>query len=75
MNIFKSGGYPLKIKSHSLFSKWFGESGRLIPRLVGRIKEMVEDEPDALFVLLIDEVGILAGSCVSGGGVEPSEGR
>ena len=73
MDIYKSGGYLLEIKSHSLFSKWFSESGKLISRLFGRIREMVEDEPDALFVVLIDEVESLAGSRVSSGGAEPSD--
>lgn len=74
VDIFPSGGYLLEIKSHSLFSKWFSESGKLISRLFGRIKEMVEDEPDALFCVLIDEVESLASSRISsGGGVEPSD--
>ncbi len=73
IDIFPSGGYLLEIKSHSLFSKWFSESGKLISRLFGRIHEMVEDEPDALFCVLVDEVESLANQRVGNGGVEPSD--
>ena len=76
MDLYPSGGYLLEIKSHSLFSKWFSESGKLISKLFQRIREMVEDEPDALFVVLIDEVESLASSRVAsggGGGGDPSD--
>ena len=73
VDAFPSGGYLLEIKSHSLFSKWFSESGKLISRLFGRIREMVEDEPDALFCVLVDEVESLASRRVGSGGVEPSD--
>ena len=74
MDLYPSGGYLLEIKSHSLFSKWFSESGKLISKLFQRIREMVEDEPDALFVVLMDEVESLASSRVaSGGGGDPSD--
>jgi SpoVK/Ycf46/Vps4 family AAA+-type ATPase len=65
----------LEIKSHSLFSKWFSESGKLIARLFDRIRELVEDEPDALFCVLIDEVESLAGSRTAStkSGSEPSD--
>jgi SpoVK/Ycf46/Vps4 family AAA+-type ATPase len=73
-NVFPSGGYLLEIKSHSLFSKWFSESGKLISRLFGRIREMVEDEPDSLFCVLIDEIESLAGSRINKNAVaEPSD--
>jgi SpoVK/Ycf46/Vps4 family AAA+-type ATPase len=74
-DIFNQGGFLLEIKSHSLFSKWFSESGKLISKLFLRIREMVQDEPDSLFCVLIDEVESLAASRVNGssGGVEPSD--
>lgn len=74
-HIFPSGGYLLEIKSHSLFSKWFSESGKLIARLFDRIRELVEDEPNALFCVLIDEVESLAGSRTAStkSGSEPSD--
>ena len=77
-HIYPSGGYLLEIKSHSLFSKWFSESGKLVAKLFDRIKEMVEDEPNALFCVLIDEVESLASSRMNNGSggsgsAEPSD--
>lgn len=78
-HIFPDGGYLLEIKSHSLFSKWFSESGKLVSKLFERIREMVEDEPNSLFCVLIDEVESLAasrgggGSGEGGGASEPSD--
>ena len=49
----------LEINSHSLFSKWFSESGKMVARLFSFIHEMIEDESVFLFVL-VDEVESLA---------------
>ena len=73
---FVNGGYLLEIHSHSLFSKWFSESGKLVSRLFDRIREMVEDDPDALVCVLVDEVESLAAARSAGtGGAagEPSD--
>lgn len=43
------------MNAHSLFSKWFSESGKLIGRLFTKIQEVVEDDESLVFVL-IDEV-------------------
>lgn len=50
-----SHGMLIEVNAHSLFSKWFSESGKLIGRLFSKIREVVEDE-DALVFVLIDEV-------------------
>ena len=42
----------LEINSHSLFSKWFSESGKLVQRLFHGITELVEEE-DSFVVVLI----------------------
>jgi len=42
----------LEINSHSLFSKWFSESGKLVQRLFSSITELV-DEEEAFLVVLI----------------------
>jgi hypothetical protein len=42
----------LEINSHSLFSKWFSESGKLVQRLFHSITELVEEE-DSFVVVLI----------------------
>ena len=64
----------LEIHSHSLFSKWFSTSGKLIHRLFELVRDMVQDEPDCLVCVLIDEIESLAGSrsglCGTG---EPSD--
>jgi nicotinamide riboside kinase len=49
----------VEINSHSLFSKWFSESGKLIQRLFTFIEEYVSD-PSTLVCILIDEVESLA---------------
>ena len=48
-------GKLVEINSHSLFSKWFSESGKLVQRLFSLVTEMVEDE-DAFVVILIGEI-------------------
>lgn len=64
----------LEIHSHSLFSKWFSTSGKLIHRLFDLVKDMVTDDPEALTVVLIDEIESLAGSRQAlGSGGEPSD--
>ncbi|KAF8318230.1 hypothetical protein DL93DRAFT_2076246 [Clavulina sp. PMI_390] len=42
----------VEINSHSLFSRWFSESGKLVGRLFTSITELVEDE-DTFVVVLI----------------------
>ncbi|XP_016989882.1 pachytene checkpoint protein 2 homolog [Drosophila rhopaloa] len=49
----------VEINSHSLFSKWFSESGKLVARLFAKIGELVAD-PKNLVCVLIDEVESLA---------------
>ncbi|GJQ72210.1 hypothetical protein Trydic_g3301 [Trypoxylus dichotomus] len=66
-------GILIEINSHSLFSKWFSESAKLVTKLFTRIKEIIEDS-NILVCLLIDEVESLAharNQCMSGN--EPSD--
>ena len=49
----------LEINSHSLFSRWFSESGKLVQRLFSTVTDMVEDE-DTFVVVLI---GMLHSDC------------
>ncbi|KAF9468935.1 P-loop containing nucleoside triphosphate hydrolase protein [Collybia nuda] len=64
----------LEINSHSLFSKWFSESGKLVQRLFNSITELVEEE-DAFLVVLIDEVeSLTAARAGAMAGTEPSDG-
>ncbi|KIP12844.1 hypothetical protein PHLGIDRAFT_97559 [Phlebiopsis gigantea 11061_1 CR5-6] len=63
----------LEINSHSLFSRWFSESGKLVQRLFGNVTEMVEDE-DTFVVVLIDEVESLTSARAGAmAGTEPSD--
>ncbi|CAA7260160.1 unnamed protein product [Cyclocybe aegerita] len=64
----------LEINSHSLFSKWFSESGKLVQRLFNNITELVEEE-DGFVVVLIDEVeSLTAARAGAMAGTEPSDG-
>ena len=45
----------VEINSHSLFSKWFSESGKLVQKMFNEIKRLMEDSR-ALICVLIDEV-------------------
>lgn len=62
-----------EINSHSLFSKWFSESGKLVMKLFGKIKEVADSSKKSLVIVLIDEVESIAYArdCVSSN--EPSD--
>ncbi|KAK8815223.1 hypothetical protein WA158_003435 [Blastocystis sp. Blastoise] len=63
----------IEINAHSLFSKWFSESGKLVMKLFGFIQELLEDK-QSLVIVLIDEVESLSSSRqVSMAGSEPSD--
>ncbi|KAF9779464.1 P-loop containing nucleoside triphosphate hydrolase protein [Thelephora terrestris] len=64
----------LEINAHSLFSKWFSESGKLVQGLFGNVMEMIE-EGDRFVVVLIDEVeSLTAARAAAMAGTEPSDG-
>ncbi|KAJ8680318.1 hypothetical protein QAD02_016105 [Eretmocerus hayati] len=66
-------GELVEINSHSLFSKWFSESGKLVMNLFSEIRALLED-PKALVCILIDEIESLAHTrkaCTNG--TEPSD--
>ncbi|XP_055826113.1 pachytene checkpoint protein 2 homolog [Solanum dulcamara] len=63
----------VEVNAHSLFSKWFSESGKLVAKLFSKIQEMVEEEHNLVFVL-IDEVESLAAARKAAlSGSEPSD--
>ena len=68
-----TGTQLLEIQSHSLFSKWFSTSGKLVHRLFELVQEMVEDNPKALVCVLLDEVESLAASRTGLGGGDPAD--
>lgn len=44
--------YFIEINSHSLFSKWFSESGKLVVKMFDRIREYIQI-PNAFVCILI----------------------
>lgn len=52
-------GYLVEVNSHSLFSKWFSESGKLVQKMFSHVQELIDD-PVAFVCVLIDEVESLA---------------
>lgn len=67
-----SQGQLLEVNSHSLFSKWFSESGKLVMRMFSKVRELAENQ-DSLVIVLIDEVESLTHARSSHSGVEPSD--
>ncbi|KAI5611992.1 pachytene checkpoint protein 2-like isoform X1 [Silurus asotus] len=68
-----SYGQFVEINSHSLFSKWFSESGKLVTKMFQKIQELI-DEKEALVFVLIDEVeSLTAARNASQAGTEPSD--
>uniref|UniRef100_A0A8D3BDT6 Pachytene checkpoint protein 2 homolog n=1 Tax=Scophthalmus maximus TaxID=52904 RepID=A0A8D3BDT6_SCOMX len=68
-----SYGQFVEINSHSLFSKWFSESGKLVTKMFQKIQQLIDDK-DALVFVLIDEVESLTASRnASQAGTEPSD--
>eukprot|EP01111_Echinosteliopsis_oligospora_P006396 TRINITY_DN20508_c0_g1_i1.p1 TRINITY_DN20508_c0_g1~~TRINITY_DN20508_c0_g1_i1.p1 ORF type:complete len:428 (+),score=86.13 TRINITY_DN20508_c0_g1_i1:131-1414(+) len=64
-------GQLIEINAHSLFSKWFSESGKMVLKMFDRIREILEDE-DIFVCVLIDEVESLTAARATGGG-EPGD--
>jgi hypothetical protein len=63
----------VEVNAHSLFSRWFSESGKLVAKLFEAIKEKLEEE-DALVFVLVDEVESLAAARgAAAGSGEPSD--
>ncbi|KAM5450185.1 cytochrome c1 [Microsporum audouinii] len=46
----------VEINAYSLGSKFFSESGKLVAKMFGIVEGMLEDEPDTLVCVFIDEV-------------------
>jgi hypothetical protein len=72
-NSYRSGARLVEINSHSLFSKWFSESGKLVQKLFSTITAMVQD-PDCFVFVMIDEVeSLTAARSGMSGGNEPGD--
>ncbi|EZF32708.1 Pachytene checkpoint protein 2 [Trichophyton interdigitale] len=46
----------VEINAYSLGSKYFSESGKLVAKMFSMVESMLEDEPDTLVCVFIDEV-------------------
>lgn len=65
-------GHLIEVNAHSLFSKYFSESGKLVTQLFQKIQEFVDDSSALVFVL-VDEVESLTSARKSAMGSEPSD--
>jgi len=63
----------VEVNAHSLFSKWFSESGKLVSRLFSRITEMVEDDQNLVFVLIDEVESLTSARKAAVTGSEPSD--
>ncbi|WWC85835.1 uncharacterized protein L201_000702 [Kwoniella dendrophila CBS 6074] len=73
MNTTYPSAKLIEINSHSLFSKWFSESGKLVQKLFDTITKEVDDE-DQFVVVMIDEVeSLTAARAAAMSGTEPSD--
>ncbi|KAJ0923188.1 putative AAA+ ATPase domain, ATPase, AAA-type, core [Helianthus annuus] len=77
LSICFSSRYPhcqlVEVNAHSLFSKWFFESGKLVAKLFQKIQEMVEEENNLVFVLIDEVESLAAGRKAAISGSEPSD--
>lgn len=68
-----SAGQLIELNAHSLFSKWFSESGKLVGAVFAKVRELLDD-PRSFVAVLVDEVESLAASRAAAlNGSEPSD--
>jgi SpoVK/Ycf46/Vps4 family AAA+-type ATPase len=66
-------GHLIEVNAHSLFSKWFSESGKLVTKLFTKIMEFVEESDELVFVLMDEVESLTAARKGAAGGAEPSD--
>ncbi|KAL6064592.1 Pachytene checkpoint protein 2 [Balamuthia mandrillaris] len=67
-------GLLIELNAHSLFSKWFSESGKMVLQLFEKIRDVTEANNEAFVCLLIDEVeSLTAARSRAIAGNEPSD--
>ncbi|XP_053323291.1 LOW QUALITY PROTEIN: pachytene checkpoint protein 2 homolog [Spea bombifrons] len=66
-------GQLIEINSHSLFSKWFSESGKLVTKMFQKIHELIYDQEVLVFVLIDEVESLTAARNASQGNTEPSD--
>jgi SpoVK/Ycf46/Vps4 family AAA+-type ATPase len=65
--------YLMEVNSHSLFSKWFSESGKLVLKLFQQLHEYLEDSQAFVFVLIDEVESLTAARQAALSGSEPSD--
>lgn len=50
----------VEINAHSLGSKFFGESGKLVSKMLDSIESMLDEEEDTFVCVFVDEIETLA---------------
>lgn len=66
-------GQLIELNAHSLFSKWFSESGKLVGAVFAKVRELLDDK-ESFVTVLVDEVESLAASRAAAlNGSEPSD--
>eukprot|EP00884_Botryococcus_braunii_P000790 jgi/Botrbrau1/10711/Bobra.357_1s0013.1 len=63
----------VEVHGHSIFSKWFSESGKLVARLFAKIMELVEDQNSLVFVLIDEVESLTAARKAAVAGSEPAD--
>eukprot|EP00898_Chlorokybus_atmophyticus_P000907 jgi/Chlat1/1817/Chrsp135S08687 len=63
----------VEVNAHSLFSKWFSESGKLVTKLFQKIGELVEEQDSLVFVLIDEVESLTAARKAALSGAEPSD--
>lgn len=66
-------GQLIEINSHSLFSKWFSESGKLVMKMFEKIQELIDDKEALVFVLMDEVESLTAARTASMNASEPSD--
>ncbi|KAG8768177.1 hypothetical protein FRC12_005729 [Ceratobasidium sp. 428] len=70
---YSAGTRLMELNAHSLFSRWFSESGKLVQRAFAGIMEMADD-PDLFLVVLLDEVeSLTVARTAAMSGTEPGD--
>ncbi|XP_007572723.1 pachytene checkpoint protein 2 homolog [Poecilia formosa] len=66
-------GQFVEINSHSLFSKWFSESGKLVTKMFQQIQLLIDDKDTLVFVLIDEVESLTAARKACQAGTEPSD--
>eukprot|EP01012_Entosiphon_sulcatum_P007036 TRINITY_DN13489_c0_g1_i2.p2 TRINITY_DN13489_c0_g1~~TRINITY_DN13489_c0_g1_i2.p2 ORF type:complete len:414 (+),score=66.53 TRINITY_DN13489_c0_g1_i2:1740-2981(+) len=68
-----SSTFFVEVSAHSLLSKYFSESGKLVVQLFGRIRAIIRDERRLCFVLVDEVESLTAARKAALSGTEPSD--